>query len=100
MGKKSDAAGGVFRTTISMRIEAKRVCDVYIARHGLKENINDFSDLVARALMAYCLPRVNRDIYVEDAETPMPEKFAVAEEAVSKMVETHNAAAKIPPSRP
>jgi hypothetical protein len=49
---------GVYRTTISIPKASKKVCDGYIAEHGLRAGLRDFSDLVTRALMAYCLPPV------------------------------------------
>jgi len=48
----------VYRTSISLPHPAKEVCDAYIEAHGLRENITSLSDLVGRALMAYCLPPV------------------------------------------
>tara|TARA_R110000868_G_scaffold266683_1_gene526032 strand:- start:414 stop:752 length:339 start_codon:yes stop_codon:yes gene_type:complete len=47
-----------FKTSISLSPQAKAVCDAYIKKHGLRENITSLSDLVGRALMAYCLPPV------------------------------------------
>jgi hypothetical protein len=45
-----------FKTSISLSPQAKAVCDGFIKKHGLRENITSLSDLVGRALMAYCLP--------------------------------------------
>lgn len=50
-----------FKTSISLTHPAKEVCDAYIEAHGLRENITSLSDLVGRALMAYCLPPVAGD---------------------------------------
>ena len=50
-----------FKTSISLSPQAKAVCDGYIKKHGLRENITSLSDLVGRALMAYCLPPVEEE---------------------------------------
>jgi hypothetical protein len=52
---------GVYRTTISIPKASKKVCDGYMAEHGLRAGLRDFSDLVTRALMAYCLPPVQAE---------------------------------------
>ena len=80
----AESKPGLYRTTIAMPFAAKAVCDRYIAEQGLRHNINNFSDLVARALMAYCLPK--ELAYPEKADDVLP-LFEAAEKRVAVKID-------------